>query len=65
MAAIIPLRAFENAPRQAERMPVPVDRRRCIRHVLVEIQAGRSGNAVAAEMQRRRLQPAPMPDGAA
>lgn len=65
MAAIIPLRPFENALRQAERMPVPVDRRGCIRHVLVEIQAGRSGNAVAAEMQRHRLQPAPTPDGAA
>ncbi|UZW62734.1 hypothetical protein [Lysobacter enzymogenes] len=62
---VIPLRPFENALRQARLLPLSVDRRSCIRRVLGEIQAGRSGNATAAELQRQRLQRCPTPDGAA
>jgi hypothetical protein len=53
---VVPLRPFENAIRQALRMRVPTNRQECVRRVLREINAGRNGQAVAAELQRNRLQ---------
>lgn len=64
-AVVIPLRPFENALRQAARMPVPVPRKFCIREVLAELQAGRNGSAVAGELQRARFSEAHAPGGAA
>lgn len=65
MGMVIPLRPFENALRQAAKLPVPVERRRCIREVLAEVLAGRSGNAVAGELQRARFAVVPTTGGAA
>lgn len=65
MAIVIPLRPFENALRQVARAPITLDRQQCVRRVLEEIHAGRSGNAVAAYLQRARLQPSNPHGGAA
>lgn len=64
-AVVIPLRPFENALRQAAKLPAPLDRRNCIRDVLAEVLAGRSGNAVAGELQRARFATAYTTGGAA
>ncbi|QDH70870.1 hypothetical protein [Marilutibacter alkalisoli] len=58
-ATVIPLRPFENARRQAERMATPPSTRNVVRAVLYELHAGRDGREVARQLQHARMAASP------
>lgn len=63
---VIPMRPFESALRQAAHFAAhPAIRRTCIRAVLSELREGRNGNAIAGQLQRKRMHVPGAPDGGA
>lgn len=56
MGQLIPLRPFVAALKQADRAGHPEWRQHCIVSVLDELNAGRSGHAVASELLSLRQQ---------